>query len=397
MEERSRCLIFDPFAGISGDMVLGALIDLGLEPKWLLDLVRSLSVQVDVRIEEVMRGSLKASAVQLEATSAELPRRLNDVLQIIEAADIGETARDRATKAFHKLAEVEGALHGVPADQVHFHEVGADDAIVDIVGSCTGIAHLGIERCFTRHVAVGRGCISTQHGSLPLPAPATLRLLEGLPVRESDLEGELTTPTGAVLLSVLTGGQRVPGEFVPIRSGYGAGNRDPATHPNCLRLIIAELEERGPTVLVQADVDDMSPEYAPSLVEALYVAGAIDVWTQPVQMKKSRTGLRIEVLIPESGRETISRVLFQHSTTIGLRYWRVQRELLPRSLAALQWRGFTIRVKTSTAPDGRVQRKLEYDDILAAARALGLSPLQVREEIERTLADPGASDLPVTL
>jgi uncharacterized protein (TIGR00299 family) protein len=387
MEERSRCLIFDPFAGISGDMILGALVDLGVEADWLHDLIRSLPVQVDVAIEQVTRGTLKASAVRVETTGVEITRHLNDVLEIIEATELAAPAREWATAAFRKLAYVEGALHGVPADQVHFHEVGADDAIVDIVGACAGISHLGIERCFTRPVSVGRGWVSAAHGSLPLPAPATLRLLEDLPVRESELEGELTTPTGAVLLTVLTAGQRVQGEFIPVRSGYGAGSRDPSTHPNCLRLILAELEERGGMVIVQADIDDMLPEYLPPLVEALYSAGAIDVWTHPVQMKKGRTGQRIEVLVNETDREEVGRALFQSSTTLGMRYWHVDREVLPRTTETIEWRGFEIRVKTSTTSDGDVQRKPEYDDVLAAAQKLGMPPLRARQEIEQLLRD----------
>jgi uncharacterized protein (DUF111 family) len=212
-------------------------------------------------------------------------------------------------------------------------------------------------------------------------------LLEGLPVRESDLEGELTTPTGAVLLSVLTGGRRLHGDFMPVRSGYGAGGRDPSTHPNGLRLIIAELNERGDLIVMQADIDDMSPEYAPSLLEELFAAGAIDAWTQPVQMKKGRTGLRIEVLVPETGREAVSRALFQGSTTLGLRYWRVQREILPRAAKTFEWRGHTIRVKASTSPDGHVHYKPEFDDVAAAARAVGVPTIRAQNEIEQLLQD----------
>lgn len=387
MEERSHCLIFDPFAGISGDMILGGLIDLGLEADWLRALISDLPVKVDLSIEEVSRGSIKATAVRVETLESGVVRHLKDVLEIIDAAKIDETAREWAAAAFRKLAAVEGGIHGVAPEKVHFHEVGADDAIVDILGACAGISHLGIERCFTRPVAVGIGWVVAQHGALPLPAPATIRLLEDLPVRESELEGELTTPTGAVLLSVLTGGQRLHGDFTPVRSGYGAGVRDPSTHPNCLRLIIADLDARGDLIVMQADIDDMSPEYAPSLLEELFAAGAIDAWTQPVQMKKGRTGLRIEVLVPETGREAVSRALFQGSTTLGLRYWRVQREILPRTAKTVEWRGHAIRVKASTSPDGHIHYKPEFDDVAAAARAEGVPTLRAQDEIEKLLRD----------
>ncbi|MGD2217279.1 MAG: nickel pincer cofactor biosynthesis protein LarC [Gemmatimonadales bacterium] len=387
MEERSRCLIFDPFAGISGDMILGALIDLGLEVDWLENLVGSLPVRVDLNIEEVARGTIKATAVHVQTIGTDAVRHLKDVLEIIDAAPIDGRAREWAAAAFGKLADVEGGIHGIPPDQVHFHEVGADDAIVDIVGVCAGMSQLGIERCFTRPVAVGLGWVDAQHGALPLPAPATVRLLEDLPVRESQLEGELTTPTGAVLLSVLTDGRRLHGDFVPVRSGYGAGLRDPATHPNCLRLIIAELDQRGDLIVMQADIDDMSPEYVPPLLEELLAAGALDAWTQPLGMKKGRTGLRIEVLVPETGREAVSRALFQGSTTLGLRYWRVEREMLSRTAKTVEWRGHTIRVKTSTAPDGHVHYKPEFDDVSAAARSVGVPTLRAQHEIEQLLRD----------
>ncbi len=386
METRSRCLIFDPFSGISGDMILGALVDLGLGAQWLLDVVSELPIQVRVDVTSVKRGALAARAVSVEPQGSQPARRLAEVLEIVEAANVDPTARTTAAAAFRRLAEVEGALHGLPADQVQFHEVGASDAIIDIIGSAAGVAALGVETCFTRPVAIGHGWITAQHGRLPLPAPATLKLLEGLPVSESDLQAELTTPTGAALLSTLTQGRRAPSSFVPIGSGFGAGSRDPSSHPNCLRLVLAELDPRGDLSILQADVDDMSPEYLPSLLEALQAAGAIDVWTHPVQMKKGRTGLRLELLVPWARREEASRALFGASTTLGFRFWHVEREVLPRATKTIEWRGFPIRVKVSYAPDGHVRYKPEYDDVIEASRGAGLPPLQVRQEIERKLA-----------
>jgi uncharacterized protein (TIGR00299 family) protein len=385
MEDRSRCLIFDPFSGISGDMILGGLVDLGLGSEWLIELVQELPIPVHASVTTVKRGGLLAQAVSLEPEEPQPARGLAEVLEIVEGAKIDQAARTVAAAAFRRLAEVEAALHGVPVDQVHFHEVGADDAIADIIGTAAGVAALEVESCFTRPVAVGRGWIDAQHGRLPVPAPATLKLLEGIPVIETDLEGEFTTPTGAVLLATLTRGQRAPSSFVPIRSGFGAGSRDPSTHPNCTRLLLAELDPRGALSVLQADIDDMSPEYLPSLLEALREAGAIDVWTHPVHMKKGRTGIRLELLVPEARREEVSRTLFAASTTLGLRFWRVEREVLPRATKTIVWRGFPIRVKTSYAPDGHVRYKPEYDDVVAASQATGLAPLQVRQAIEREL------------
>lgn len=394
MEERSRVLIFDPFSGISGNMILGALIDLGLPEEWLEDLVHSLPLAVSVNISSVSRGGLSARLVHVERPENEPTRRLEDVLEIVRsAAPLDPAARDLASAAFQRLADVEGTIHGIPPEQVHFHEVGASDAIVDIIGAAAGVARLDVERCFTRRVAVGRGWVMAQHGALPLPAPATLKLLEGLEVVESDIEAELTTPTGAVLLSLLTGGlgggRGGPGSFVPIRSGYGAGSRDSQSHPNCLRLVLAELDPGGDMYIIQADIDDISPEYLPPLREALDAAGATDVWTYPVQMKKGRTGFRIEVLVTGKRREEVGRALFENSTTLGLRFWPVDRQVLPRAENRIEWRGFTIRVKISRSAEGHVICKPEYDDVVRAARALGLPPLRARQEIE-CLLDPGA-------
>jgi uncharacterized protein (TIGR00299 family) protein len=389
MEDSRRCLIFDPFSGISGDMTLGALIDLGLGEDWLRGLVDALSLDVNVSVASVTRGSLKASSVNIDQSATQPARRLGDILEIIESADVDSTARGMATRAFQRLAEVEGAIHGVLPEEVHFHEVGATDAIVDIVAAAAGVVELGATLCFTRPIAIGRGWAKAEHGALPLPAPATLRLLEGLPVFESDLEGELTTPTGAALLAALTEGRTLSATYVPLRSGYGAGSRDLSTHPNCLRLVLAEIETRGGLCIVQADLDDMPPEYVPPLRDALASAGAIDVWSFPVQMKKGRTGVRVEALVPAVQRQSVAQALFQNSTTLGLRFWPVDRQVLPRVTNRIEWRGFTIRIKTGYSAEGHVICKPEYEDIVQAARALGLPPLKVRQEVER-MCDSGS-------
>jgi uncharacterized protein (TIGR00299 family) protein len=387
MNEPSRILIFDPFSGISGDMILGGLLDIGVPLEWLQEIVAGLGVEATLEAESVTRGSLHAQRAHVVvSSSAEQPvRHLEDVLEIIESAPVENTARETAAAAFRRLAEVEGEAHGLPPERVHFHEVGAADAIVDIIGAAAGVGYLNVDRCYTRPVVVGRGWVSTAHGRLPLPAPATMKLLEGIPVVDSEMRAEMTTPTGAVLLSVLTDGRSAPRSFVPTKSGFGAGGRDPDTHPNSLRLVLAECREHGGLYMIQADIDDMSPEYLPSLLEALSSAGATDVWTHPVQMKKGRTGIRLEALVTQELREVIGQALFENSTTLGFRFWPIDREVLPRTVKRIEWRGFSIRIKSSESAQGHVICKPEYDDITQAARALGLPPLKVREEIESLL------------
>jgi uncharacterized protein (TIGR00299 family) protein len=390
METSSRCLIFDPFAGLAGDMILAGLIDLGLSRDWLQELILGTPVDATLSVTAVVRGAISAPLVTVETAAEQPERRLDDILAIIDSAAVDQGARETAASVFRRLADVEGAIHGVPPERIHFHEVGAADAIVDILGAAAGIAQLGVTDCFTRPVAIGRGWIDAAHGALPVPAPATLRLLEGIPVFESDFEGEITTPTGAALLSALTGGKPAPGLFVPVRSGFGAGTRDPSTHPNCLRLVLADLQVPGPMFVLQADIDDMSPEFLPPLVQSLFDAGATDVSSHPVQMKKGRTGLRIEVLAHGAAIDSVQNAILSESTTLGLRFWHVQRQVLPRTTNRIEWRGFSIRIKSSVDADGHVRHKAEYDDIIAAAQALDIPPLRAKEEIERQL---GARDV----
>ncbi|KPK62797.1 MAG: hypothetical protein AMS21_07145 [Gemmatimonas sp. SG8_38_2] len=387
MKDRTRVLIFDPFSGISGDMILGALVDVGVPLEWLREIVHGLGIGASVDARSVRRGSLATQHVTVHTQGDEPERHLDDILDILQSAPLDSATRDIASSTFRRLAAVEAAIHGVTPQEVHFHEVGASDAIVDIVGAAAGVGYLDIERCYTRPVAVGRGWVTAEHGALPLPAPATLKLLEGLALVDADHEAELTTPTGAALLSELTEGNPAPSGFIPVRSGFGAGTRDPATYPNCLRLVVAEIEARANMVIMQADLDDLSPEYLPPLREALEAAGATDVWTFPVQMKKGRTGIRIEALVPADLRETVGKALFENSTTIGFRYWHVEREVLPRAENRIEWRGFPIRIKISCSAEGHVICKPEYDDILQAARALGLPPLKARHDVE-TLLNP---------
>ena len=381
-----RCLIFDPFAGASGDMILGALLDVGLDVDWLRELVRGLPVEVDLEVSDARRGSLAARAVTITPRREQPLRHLPDLLEIVESAPVGTEVRAAAIRVIERLADVEADLHGVSREDVHFHEVGAVDTVVDVLGCCGGVAELGVERCFTRPVAIGSGAVRTAHGELPLPAPATLRLLEGLPVRESGLEGELTTPTGAALLAELTKGASWPGCFVPLRSGLGAGSRDPATHPNLLRVIMAELrDETEEMYVLQCDIDDMSPEDVPPLLDGLREAGAVDVISHPVSMKKARIGARIEALVPAGRRLETCRLLLEESTTLGVRFWPVAREVSPRATRTLEWRGYTVRVKTRVTPQGHLRLKVEYEDVIEVARATGLPVHQVREQIQREL------------
>lgn len=379
-----RVLIFDPFAGISGDMMLGALIDLGLGEDWLREFVASLDLGViGVGVERVRRCDIACVKVSFELPPDRAHRHLRDVIEIISASGASETAKLRATHAFERLATAEAEVHGTTIDRVHFHEVGALDSILDVLGAMAGVEELGFEQFFTRPVAVGSGWIDMEHGRYPVPAPAALKVLEGLELAGFELPGECTTPTGAAILATLTEGKRTPTSVIAQRTGFGAGSNDPKDRPNCLRLIAGEMAEAAdPLHLVQTDIDDMVPEYAPAAQEALLAAGALDVVVSNVTMKKGRPGLRLEALVPAHALEAVIETLFRATPTIGARHWPVLRPALPREEDVVEWRGQRIRRKRVRLPGGTERTKAEYEDVLRAAHALGMTPYEVRQALD---------------
>lgn len=373
-----RALIFDPFAGISGDMTLAALVDLGLPADWLREFVGGLKIPgVDLRTARVQRRGIACTRVELGLPDEHAHRHLADVVRIIDDSGVRGEVRDRAVDAFGRLADAEAAVHGTTRDQVHFHEVGALDAIIDIVGAMAACSELGCDEFYTRPVTLGRGWAPMAHGNFPVPPPAVLRLLEGVAVRDPGFEGECTTPTGAAILQTLTGGREPPATFVPVATGFGAGARDPEDRPNCLRLVLAEVAPgREALWVVQADVDDMPAEYLPPVMESVLAAGALDCTATPTLMKKGRPGIRLEALVAPGDWDRVRDAIFRGSSSIGMRRWRVEREVLDRSEDRVEWRGQTIRVKSSQIPGGGRRTKPEYDDIARAAAALGLTPLE---------------------
>jgi uncharacterized protein (TIGR00299 family) protein len=305
------------------------------------------------------------------------------LLRTVERAPLSPWVKDRALRAFRLLAEAEGRIHGVPPDDVALHEVAAADALVDIVGAIEGFERLGIERIYTRPVALGEGWVHAAHGVLPVPAPVTALLLEGVAIRANGpVTGEATTPTGAVLLRVLAQGAP-PDRWRATGSGWGAGGRDPHDYPNALRLLLAvPVAEAGEVTVLATDLDDMSPEYLEPLREALTQAGALDVQTWPTQMKKGRVGVRIEVLAAPSDADSVASALFRHSTTAGIRRWTVERSTLARRELTIEaGSGLSVRVKVLDAPDG-VRVKAEYEDVAAVARQTGRPALEVAREVQ---------------
>jgi len=380
-----RIAILDPAAGISGDMTLAALLSLGLPVEWLEELPGRLGVgDVRVTVRDVRRAGIICKQVEFAIPAQPHGRHVGELLRLVEKAPTSDWVKERAMRAFRLLGEAEGRVHGVAAEKVHLHEVGAVDAVLDIVGAIEGFERLGVEAVHHLPVAVGRGWVEAAHGRLPVPAPATAILLEGFEIvgaGDGPVDGEATTPTGATLLRVLSAGAP-PERWRMVGSGWGAGQRDPKDYPNALRIMVAEAAaEAGRVVLLATDVDDMSPEYVEPLRQALVAAGALDVQTWPVQMKKGRQGFRVEVMAPEALAEAVTAELFRHSTTAGVRRWLAERATLPRHQLTVRLDGVAVRVKVLDGGSKRV--KPEYDDVLAAAKALGRPPIDVARAVER--------------
>src|SRR5229473_2305216 len=349
-----RIAILDPSAGISGDMTLGALLALVVPSAWLEELPGRLGLDgVTVTIRDVRRCGVGCKQIEFGIPEQPHGRHVGELVKLVERAPLSPWVRERAVRAFRLVGEAEGRVHGVAPEKVHLHEVGAVDAVLDIVGGIEGFERLGVEAVHHLPVAVGQGWVEAAHGRLPVPAPATAILLEGLEIATGGpVEGEATTPTGAALVRVLAAGPP-PAHWRLAASGWGAGQRDPKTYPNALRILVAEQAAEAARVSVLAtDVDDMSPEYVEPLRQALVAAGALDVQTWPVQMKKGRSGFRVEVVAPEELAEPVTAALFRHSTTAGVRRWVAERATLARRQVTVQLTPeVTVRVKVLEQPD----------------------------------------------
>lgn len=380
-----RAAIFDPFSGIAGDMTLGALVQCGLDPAWLRALPATLGLEnIGVEIREVIRGELVCQKVDFDIPPQPHGRHITEIKQLVAQSGAPERVRERADRVFTAIATAEGEIHGMPPEQVHLHEVGAVDAILDVVGVVWGLELLGVERVYCGAIALGDGTVKAAHGILPVPAPATLKLLEGHPVRPGpEKSGELVTPTGAGLVRVLSSGPP-PAQYVPVKSGFGAGTKDFVGRANALRLILADVEEtadarEGVEELVElaCDVDDMSGEYLSAVAERLRGAGALDVVLLPLTMKRGRPATRVEVLCREADAHRLEDLLLIESTTIGVRRRLVRRRSLPRETVAVEVLGHPISAKVVTLPDGTRRSKPEFADVERAALATGRPLLDI--------------------
>jgi len=386
-----KILYFDCFAGIAGDMILGALVDAGLSLDKLRHELGKLHLDGwEISAEKVMKKALSATRLHVETTEAHVHRGLPDITRIISGSILNEQIKKRSITAFARLADVEAAIHNKSVEEIHFHEVGALDAIIDIVGAMIGIHLLGIDRVISSPVHLGTGVVKSAHGELPVPAPATLALLQGVPVYSRGIEAELTTPTGAAILTTLTD------EFGPLPLmevkliGYGAGSRD-LPLPNLLRVCLGTAVAGGydeDTVrLIETNIDNMNPEFFEYVFERLFAAGALDVWTTPITMKKSRPAAMLSVLAAGTDSAKLTDIILSETTTLGVRTQQVERTKLERESRIVPTRYGNIRVKIGKL--GPVIKNIspEYDDCKKAAADHRVPLKDLYDEVRRAAQD----------
>ncbi len=365
------------FSGISGDMLIGALLDAGLEFRLLEEAVKALGLPgVGIEAGPEQRNAIHGTRFLVHA--GEDPgghRGLEDIRRIIEGCGLDREVRERSLAVFQALAEAEAKIHDRPVEEVHFHEVGAADSIVDIVGGVFGLKELGITRLLCSPLPLGSGFVESRHGPLPVPAPATLELLKGAPVYDSRLREELVTPTGAAMVKVLAGGFGTMPALTVEAAGYGVGSRHLPDRPNLLRIVLGRepVEARTDTVvLLEADLDDCPPEWMGFVMELLLAKGALDVSMTPVQMKKNRPGVTLRVLGRPDQRDMLAEVLFRESTTLGVRYQVVNRMTLERSTIRLESPWGPMTVKRVPRPGGGSRNIPEYEECRRIALENGI-------------------------
>jgi uncharacterized protein (TIGR00299 family) protein len=384
---------FDCPMGVSGDMILGALIDAGLDGERLQEALAGLNLPgYALRWERVMKGPFAATLATVAVHDTATERRLADVEALLDAADLPAGLSARARAIFARLAEVEAAIHDMTPAQVHFHELGAIDTLVDVVGALWGLSLLGVERVYASPLPAARGWVNSRHGPLPLPAPATLALLRDVPLVPAPVEGELVTPTGAALLTHMAEGFGPPPAMTLRAIGYGAGRKDFAGqsgaqgHPNILRLWLGELQTAAslePMVMLETNIDDMNPQLYAHVARQLFAAGALDVTLGAVQMKKGRPGTLLSVLCRPAQADALSELLFRETTTLGIRRVAVQRQALARSFEQVQTPYGPVQVKVATLPDGSQRATPEYEDCRRLAEQAGVPLRDVIDAAKR--------------
>ena len=377
-----RIAYFDCLAGASGDMILGALVDAGVAIEALREDLSALNLMsFELATRHVLKNGIRALKVDVLVTDPVAERKLPEIIGVIEASGLPTNIKGQAISIFHHLGEVEAVIHGTSLEEIHLHELGGLDTIVDVTGALIGLEKLGVKMVYTSPLPLGRGMARGAHGSFPLPAPATLALLEGVPVVGSELDTELVTPTGAAILAGLTESFGPIPEMRLQQAGYGAGERELPV-PNVLRVILGELDSPSglqveDLVMLESNIDDLNPEIYEHVTARLFAAGALDVILAPVQMKKNRPGTSLGVLCHLEDSEALRGILFAETTTLGVREHTVRRYALERQAITVQTPYGDVRVKVAKWGEDRQKASPEYEDCRKLAHEKSVPLLEV--------------------
>jgi hypothetical protein len=369
----------DAFSGIAGDMTVGALLDAGADQASLFDALSSLQTGANFRVEKTKRRGIAASKFYVDAVDTKKHRHLPHILDMLANSKLPEPVKQTSTRVFQKLGEAEAKVHGVAIEKVHFHEVGAVDSICDIAGACLGFHLLGIDEIYSSAINVGSGTAHTEHGVLPVPTPATAELLAGKPIYARGPAMELTTPTGAAIAATLAREFGALPAMHLIATGYGAGDRDFPDNANVLRVLIGEhgaATEATTVAILEANIDDSSPQVLGYAMEKLLQSGALDVTLEPVFMKKNRPGMLLRAIARPEDRESIARVIFAETSTLGLRIYDAQRRVKARTIIEVEIAPGRVRIKA--ADDGSFAP--EYEDCKRLAQQSGIPLRQILAE-----------------
>ncbi|GAK50199.1 UPF0272 protein CHY_1283 [Candidatus Moduliflexus flocculans] len=378
----SKIAYFECFSGASGNMILGALIDAGVHIETLRNELQKLNVTgFELVCTQVMRNGISATHIDVKTEETHAHRHLHHITKIIEQSSLDPQVKENAIRVFTRLAEAEASVHNTTPERIHFHEVGALDAIVDIVGAAIGLHLLGVDAIYVSPFSHGTGFVTCAHGTIPVPAPATVELLKGKPVRQTDIEAELVTPTGAAILSTLGTHFETPPPCQFNVVGYGAGTRE-LSIPNVLRLNIGELAantlyDSDTVTVLETNIDDMNPQWFDYVFERLYAAGALEVFLTPAQMKKNRPGSLLTVILPAVARDAAIEILLRETTSIGVRWRETQRAKAQREFRAVETPFGKIAIKISQLGGQTVSVTPEYDECRRAAKQYDVPLKQV--------------------
>jgi len=368
--QKQRIAYFDCYSGISGDMILGALVDLGVK----LDSIRKGLQALDlngykITSKTVKRGLISGTKVTVSVDKPKKghhhhSRHFTDIKKLIQQSKLSQQVKTSSIEVFHRLAKAEASVHRTSIEKVHFHEVGAVDSIVDIVGGTIGMELLGVDAVISSPLNLGEGTVECDHGVLPVPAPATLKLLTGIPCFSSGVQRELTTPTGAAMIGFMAEEFDSMPEMTITDSGYGAGDHLIESSPNMLRIIVGEsaIQNSNRLMVVESNIDDMNPEFYDHVMDSLFKAGAVDVYFTPIQMKKNRPAVKLSVLVAEAKMDEIANILFSETSTFGLRYFPVDRMILEREIRKIKTPYGEMKVKIGRMDGKVIQISPEYED-----------------------------------